>query len=814
MQAGVKSIVRLGISGLLVAASCACAAGQDPPGKVKEKGRPTNRLAKETSPYLLLHAHNPVDWYPWGPEAFAKAKAENKPIFLSVGYSSCYWCHVMERESFMDEEIAKALNSGYVCIKVDREERPDVDQIYMAAIQAMGPGGWPMSVFLTPDGRPFLGGTYFPPRDRDGSAGFLTVVAGVARAWSKDRAGIEKAADAVTAALRERLKAAEQGQRRGIPPRLAVSQGEIQLGDQFDAEYGGFGFSAENPRRPKFPEPVNLVFLLDQHRRGGTSGGQKSALEMVRTTLENMARGGIRDHLGGGYHRYSTDRYWIVPHFEKMLYDNAQLASVQLAAFEITRDPRWRAEAEAIFAFVESKMTSPEGAFYSALDAETNGEEGACYLWTRDEVKTVVGEGGDAAAFLQTYGLAGKPNAEGEHYVLREPHSRAEQAQALGLEPQQLEARLAPLRKRLLAVREKRQQPLLDDKILCAWNGLMIAAYADAYRVLKDAKYRLAAEKAAGFLLENLRTKDGRLLRTYRAGSAKLPAYVEDYAFLVHGLLRLHRATGAARWAREAQALVDRLIADFEDKQDGGFFFTASDHEQLLARAKDPFDNALPSANSMAVLDLIEIYRITRQKPYLDRAGKALSAFGTAIVRVPAALPMMLVGLGQYLDERPASASKDLTAGAGADESPERIVTAKLVSSAGLPAGIAPGAEFAVTITLAIKPGWHIYANPTGVADLSPTRFEVHPDSRELFTIEKVVYPAGVQKVLASSGKEKVALYEGEIEIKAVCKVADNANAEAASFKYQLTYQACNDQLCQAPVALEMPLSVTIKRKQ
>ena len=325
------------------------------------------------------------------------------------------------------------------------------------------------------------------------------------------------------------------GRCRGIPPRSAVARGEVQLADQFDAEYGGFGFSADNPRRPKFPEPVNLVFLLDQHRRAGASGGgPKSALEMVKVTLENMARGGIRDQLGGGYHRYSTDRYWIVPHFEKMLYDNAQLASVQLAAFEITKDPRWRAEAEATFAFVASKMTSPEGGFYSALDAETNGEEGAYYLWTRDEVKTALGAGADAAreslrgakgdnevkaasrdgadvvAFLQTYGLAGEPNAEGEHYVLREPHARAERARALGLSPQQLEERLAPLRKRLLAVRKKRQPPLLDDKILCAWNGLMIAAYADGYRVLKDEKYRLAAEKAAGFLLEKLRTKDGR----------------------------------------------------------------------------------------------------------------------------------------------------------------------------------------------------------------------------------------------------------------------------------------------------------------
>jgi uncharacterized protein len=812
MQPGENLMMRLGLAGSLLLASCAPAAGDDPPGQDKGNDRHTNRLARETSPYLLLHAHNPVDWYPWGPEAFAKAKAENKPIFLSVGYSSCYWCHVMERESFMDAEIAKALNAGFVCIKVDREERPDVDQIYMAALQALGPAGWPMSVFLTPDGRPFFGGTYFRPRDREGSPGFLTLVTEVARAWGKDRAAIDKAADAVTDALRRRLKVAA-GERRGIPPRAAVSQGVAQLAEQFDPEFGGFGYS-DNPKRPKFPEPVNLEFLLDQHRRGAPADGKTSALKMVTFTLENMARGGIRDHLGGGYHRYSTDRFWIVPHFEKMLYDNAQLASVHLAAFEMTKDPRWRAEAEATFGFVESKMTSPDGAFYSALDAETNAEEGAYYVWTRDEVKNGLGGGADETAFEQVFGLSGEPNAERDHYVLREPRARALVADALGLEPEQLEARLAPLRKRLLSLREKRPAPLRDDKVLCAWNGLMIAAYADGYRVLKDDRYRQAAEKAAGFLLEKLRTKEGRLLRTLREGSAKIPGYVEDYAFLAHGLLRLHRATGEARWAKEAQSLVDRMVADFEDKEEGGFFFTASDHEQLLARAKDPFDNALPSGNSMAILDLLELYRITRQTTYLDRAGKALSAFSTAIVRVPAALPVILLGLGQYLDERPDSASKDLMVSAATTGSPEPPVTATIKGDPNSLAKLSPGGEFGVSIKLAIKPGWHIYANPTGVALLNPTKLEVHPQFRSLVTIQKLIYPAGVQKVLGSSGKEKVALYEGEVEIGAACTVSADAKAGSAALKFQLTYQACNDQLCQAPVALEIPITVTVLSKQ
>jgi uncharacterized protein YyaL (SSP411 family) len=788
--------------------TCDCAAGDDPLGK--QKGRPANRLAKETSPYLLLHAHNPVDWYPWGPEAFARAKTENKPIFLSVGYSSCYWCHVMERESFMDDEIAKVLNAGYVCIKVDREERPDVDQIYMAALQALGPGGWPMSMFLTPDGRPFFGGTYFPPRDRDGSPGFQTIVTEVARGWDKDRAGIEKAADAVTEAVRGRLKAAG-GARRVVPARAAVAQGEAQLAGQFDPEYGGFGFNPANPKRPKFPEPVNLVFLLDQHRRGGVAvGGSMPPLEMVMFTLDRMARGGIRDHLGGGYHRYATDRRWVVPHFEKMLYDNAQLASVHLAAYEITKDPRWRAEAEATFQFVDGKLTSPEGGFCSALDAETKGEEGAYYVWTRDEVKAALGESADASAFDQVYGLSAEPTSPEGRYVLHQPRAIAEQAAALKLRAEQLESRLLPLRERLLAVREKRPAPLLDDKVLTAWNGLMIAAYADGYRVLKEAKYRRTAEKAASFVIEKLRTKEGRLLRTYRAGSAKVPAYLEDYAFLAFGLLRLHLATGDVRWLREAQSLVDRMVADFEDKEEGGFFFTATDHEQLLARAKDPFDNAMPSGNSVAVLDLIELYRATRQTSYLDRAGKTLASCGNAIAQVPAALPLALVGLGQYLDERPDAAKEKLAPGGNTPETADEIVSATIRASFEHQAAQVPGGEFDVIVTIAIKPGWHIYANPTGVAELNPTTLELDPGSRKTVTMKQPAFPDGVRKVLASSGKEMVSLFENDVQIRAACVVSKDAKPGPVVLKFRLKYQACNDSLCRAQQTLEVPLALSV----
>ena len=535
---------------------------------------------------------------------------------------------------------------------------------------------------------------------------------------------------------------------------------------------------------------------------------------MVTFTLDQMARGGIRDHIGGGYHRYSTDRLWRVPHFEKMLYDNAQLASVFLAAFEITSDPRWRFEAESTFRFVEEKLTSPEGAFYSALDAETGGEEGAYYVWTRDEIKAALGDGPEALAFSQVYGLTGEPSTEEGRYVLHETQSRSKRASALGISPEQLETRLVPMRQRLLAVREKRPSPLRDDKVICAWNGLMIAAYADGFRVLKDARYRKSAERAANFVLDKLRTKDGRLLRTYRASSAKLPAYLEDYAFLAFGLLRLHQATGDGRWLREAQSIVDRMIADFEDKEDGGFFFTATDHEQLLARAKDPFDNAMPSGTSVAIVDLIELYRRTHQTGYLDHAGKALSASSAAIVKIPAALPLALVGLGQYLDERPGAATENLATASAAGESLEKVVTATIAGTFDPATARAPGDEFNVIVKLAIKPGWHIYANPTGVAEVSPSQLELDPESGNILTMRKPLYPAGVRKVLASSGAEKVALYEKDVELSAACQISRDAKPGPVTIKFRLSYQACNDSLCRAPATLDIPLSLAISSKK
>jgi uncharacterized protein YyaL (SSP411 family) len=795
---------------LLVAVLVAVALASRPrAASAADPAPPANRLAKETSPYLLLHAHNPVDWYPWGPEAFAKAKAEKKPIFLSIGYSSCYWCHVMERESFTDPEIARLLNTWFVSVKVDREERPDVDQIYMTALQSFSHGGWPMSMFLTPDGRPFYGGTYFPPRERDGMPGFATILKGVAEAWRDERPEVEKSADRLVEIVRRALAGSTASRRVRLARGMAAA-GRSSLAEQFDPEFGGFGYNPDNARRPKFPEPVNLVFLLDQHRRAPAprrapnAPAQPDPLSMVLVTLDHMARGGIRDHLAGGYHRYATSRYWIVPHFEKMLYDNAQLAAVHLLAFEITGDPRWRREAEDIFAFVARSMTAPEGGFYSALDAETHGEEGQYYVWTRDEIKQVLGGGEDDEVFAQVYGLKRPPNFAKDRYVLLEPRGRAERAESLKTTPEALEARLAPLRAQLLAVRDRRPAPLRDDKVLTSWNGLMIAAYAEGFRVLRDPRSRRAAERAADFVLAKLRTGDGRLLRSYRAGQAKLPAYLEDYAFLAHGLLRLHAATGDPSRLAQARELTERMIADFADEKQGGFFYTADDHESLLARPKDPYDNALPSGNSVAIRNLVALAAATGEPRYLDLAGRVLEAFGPALARNPSALPLMLVGLEEYLDARPELAPGDTAELPGT--APDAIVQAQAALAQA--AAAAPGHEVDIILSLVIKPGWHIYAHPTGVEGLKPTSVTLETSAPA--TLARVDYPAGQAKVLASSGSEKVALYEGRTRMTARIRLDRDARAGPATLHFQVRFQACNDRACLAPATLTVPVRLTI----
>ena len=787
---------------LALLAGAGSALADDPTPK-----RPVNRLARETSPYLLHHADNPVDWFPWGPEAFAKAKAEGKPILLSIGYSACYWCHVMERESFRDQAIARTLNDKFVCIKVDREERPDVDQIYMTALQAFGQGGWPMSMFLMPDGRPFFGGTYFPPKARDGLPAFSAVLDGVATAWRDERPEVEKAAEKLTTLARRSIAgpaSAKFGPPIALDAELADA-GLAALAEQFDPEFGGFGFDPTNARRPKFPEPVNLVYLLDAHRRNpqAATKDKPTPLAMATTTLDRMARGGIRDQLAGGYHRYATSRYWIVPHFEKMLYDNAQLASAHLLAFEATNDPRWRREAEDTFAFVARSLTAPEGGFYSSIDAETDAAEGAYYVWSREQVAEALGSNQDAEMFSQVYGLKRDPNFEENRYVLLEPRTRAEQAANLMLTPEALEAKLAPARAKLLAVRDRRPAPARDDKVLTSWNGLMIAALADGARVLKDDRHRVAADRAADFLLAKLRTPEGRLLRTHRAGQSKLPAYLEDYAFLAHGLLRLHAASGDPARLAQARDLADRMIADFADPADGGFFFTAGDHESLLARPKDPLDGALPGANSVAIRVLVALGVATNEPRHLDEAGKALKAFAPSMARNPAGAPLMLVGLREYLDARP-----DADIVAAKPPAAPSVVSAK--ASLSKPGPVAAGSEFEVAIELDIKPGWHVYANPSGSETSIPTVATLADPDASPAASATWTYPAGKATILDPTNPESIALYEGKTKLLARVKLKPDVKPGPATIKFRVRHQACNDRACLAPANLTVTLDVQV----
>lgn len=626
----------------------------DEPSAAKEPDgghKHTNRLADETSPYLLLHAHNPVDWYPWGEEALAKAKKENKPIFLSIGYSSCYWCHVMERESFMDDEIARFLNEHFVCIKIDREERPDIDQIYMTALQVMGRrGGWPLSVFLTPAGKPFFGGTYWPARDGDRGAptGFLTVAQKVHEFWDENTDRAKQLGEAVAEAVGQQL-----GGRKPVEvielDRKMIEGVMDDLQDQFDPTWGGFGYSPSNPRQPKFPEPSNLMFLLQRAKNKDIERAEE-AEEMLTLTLDKMAQGGIYDHLGGGFHRYSTDRYWHIPHFEKMLYDNGQLATVYAEAYKLTGDEAYRRVVEGILNYVQREMTDEGGGFYSALDAETDAEEGKFYRWEKDELDQLL-TGEDGKLFREVYSLDGEPNFEEHYHVPMLSQPLAKTAEEKGMTPAELKAKLAPVRETLFAIRSKRDRPLRDTKILTGWNGLMIRGFADAGRLLEDRPHIDAAARAADFVVDNLATDDGRLLRTHTAGEAKLNAYLDDYAFLVDGLIALHRATGEAKWLTLADRFTARQIELFWDEANGGFFYTSNDHEQLIARAKDPIDTVLPSGNSVSAGNLLYLADALDKPNYLKNAERTMRSSAVYLRASPGAVPRMAVHVSQFLQQ-------------------------------------------------------------------------------------------------------------------------------------------------------------------
>jgi len=585
--------------------------------------RHTNRLAAETSPYLLQHAHNPVDWYPWGPEALARAKDEGRPIFLSIGYAACHWCHVMERESFENKATARLLNDSFVAIKVDREERPDLDAIYMDAVQQMtGHGGWPMSVFLTPDGKPFYGGTYFPDRARHGLPSFTDVLTGVAEAWRDRRPEVEEAGSAIARSIAAQARSAPPGA-DGVTDASAagwmLDSALVALERDFDSRNGGWGSA------PKFPQPMTIEFLLRMHTR--TTDARP--LAMARRTLDAMAAGGIYDHLGGGFARYATDSVWLVPHFEKMLYDNAQLARVYLHAWQVTRDARYREVVEETLGFVERELSTADGGLCSSLDADTGGVEGATYVWSKEEIDSVLGP--DSAAFSRAYGVTGNGNWEGQTILSRVTGDADEPG-------------LAASRAKLLAVRDTRPQPGRDDKVLTAWNGLMIAAFAEAGARMGRADWTLAAERAADLLLREVRDERGRLSRSWKDGRALHSGVLEDYANLAEGLLALYEATFDERWFVAARDLGDQIIAHFTDLS-GGFFDTADDHEALITRPKSLQDNAVPSGNAMSATVLLKLAALTGESRYTDAAERAIGSVTSYAHRYPTSFAQWLGAL-------------------------------------------------------------------------------------------------------------------------------------------------------------------------
>jgi len=785
-----------------------------PAAQAQEAPQHTNRLANSTSPYLLQHAHNPVAWYPWGPEALERAKKEDKPIFLSVGYSTCYWCHVMEREVFENEAIAKLMNERFVCIKVDREERPDLDEIYMMATQLMTQhGGWPNSVFLTPDLKPFFAGTYFGPTDQPGRPGFGTLVTQLGEAWATQREKINEvsgqAAGTIKNVLGERLAAIPKA-----PLDVALVDSAVQqIAASYDQRDGGFGLA------PKFPSDFYYSFLLDVHTRRVAAGNKDEAtLEMVTGTLDAMAAGGIHDHVGGGFHRYATDGQWKVPHYEKMLYNQAHLAVAYLDAYAATGEARHANTARGIFRFVAEVFTGPQSQFYSALDAETDAVEGAYYTWTREEITSVLGDK-DAAAFLAEFELADVPHFPGHKHP--EGGSLVRKARGVANSPE-LDAMLG----KLAAGRRARKLPRLDDKAIAAWNGMMIDAYARGAEVLKDDAYRATAAKAAAFVLEHMRTPDGRLLRSVRLVAEAPPlaastqeGFLEDYAFVIRGLLALHRVetdgAAKARWLVAAKALAAKADELFWDKQAGGYFF-ATPQPDLIARGKDIGDNAAPGGNSVMAHNLLALSRATGDATYRTRASELLAAFSGTMAQSPRGSVHMIhaVQRSLVLDAAGDAASPAITingvapgdradAPADATESSAHVKASATVE----PASVAPGDEFTVTVTLVVDDGWHINANPASADFLIATAVDVRPAELPAagtpgpIEVVRVTYPAPRKVKAEGLGADEIAVYGGAAPVKVTVRLGKDAKPGATiPLRVLATFQACaDDGVCLRP---------------
>ena len=749
-----------------------------------EAGARRNHLAGEASPYLQMHVYNPVDWYPWGPEAFEKAKREDKPIFLSVGYSTCYWCHVMEREVFSNPEIAKLMNASFVSVKVDREERPDIDEIYMQATHLLTrSGGWPNSVFLTPNGKPFFAGTYFPPEDRGGRPGFPSILNRLSSRWNTERDQVLARAERVAAAIQAGFGRTDPVGASFDPMQL-LARGVDGLAGRFDEEHGGFG------SRTKFPSPHQLELLLAAHQRKLPG----RALEMLRKTLDEMATGGIYDHLAGGFHRYSTERTWSVPHFEKMLYDNAQLLGLYARAHKATGDPLYRRVAEGIADYLAAEMTSPMGGLYSAQDAEVDSEEGASYVWTAAQIQTVLGAK-SADALLSVYQLVpihrggAGPGALRVRLPVATALARTGDTDAVALLQ-----RFSESRAKLLATRNQRPQPLRDEKVLAAWNGLAIRGLVDAGVELGHPEYVERAGRAAHFVLARLLDDRGRLHRSYIAGHMREAGVLDDYAFLADGLIALHAATGDGSWLTSARLLADRMLADFEGPPGTGFYLSAqsADHDNLFVRPRVLRDNVTPSGNTVALRVLRDLAMLTGEARYRDAADRTQTALGSLFERAPSGVGTAV----RALASGPQLPAPPFDKQAAVDKPPAppvaRIPTGRDFVSGSVTRSAASPSE--VLVRLEISAGWHVNANPASLEFLIPTRVEPTRPATQI----QAVYPKG-SRYHPRFSREPLSVYEGNLEI----RVRSDAPLPAAE-KLALTFQACDDSSCLPPETVEL----------
>ncbi|MEA2711138.1 MAG: uncharacterized protein QOF78_3739 [Phycisphaerales bacterium] len=742
----------------------------------------TNRLALESSPYLLQHQHNPVDWYPWGESAFEAAREQNKPIFLSVGYSTCYWCHVMERQSFENPAVAKEMNDRFINIKVDREERPDVDQLYMTAVQVLTRhGGWPMSVFLTPDLRPFYGGTYFPPTDMHGRPGFVSILRGIEEAYKNRPQDVEQTANQIVGILRdlsepEPPEGPEKIDDKWIDDLIARSV------DDYEPRHGGFGAA------PKFPRETLLELLLVHQR----THPDPARMQKIRHTLDAMAQGGIRDQLGGGFHRYSTDAEWLVPHFEIMLYDNAMLGWVYVEAYRQTKDERYARVAREIFDFILREMTSPDGPFYTAMDAEVDGQEGLNYLWTPDEIEQVLGAE-NAALFNRVYGVDRGFNFADPHHA---PAGGAPDknilflADAAGYEANR--ERIDALRRILKTAREQRKQPLLDTKILTSWNALMIRALAFGSRVLNEPRYAQAAERAANFLLTQHRTPDGGLFRTSRSGAPKYPAFLDDYSFLIQALIELRDLDGPDDWDKPAIALADLMREKFEDPEKGGFYFTQAGADDLIVRQKTAADSPLPSGNAVAAMAMLDLDR----PGDADVARRVIEVFAGQLRRGAEGMSSMVLAAHRYVKE---GARGPIEIAPSSDARPRQASPQQIAAGVvGVQAAWVEPTRLDVHVQ--VMDGFHINANVASqdlTQDLIPTSIAV-PAAE----ISEIAYPPGEERKFEFADAP-VRVYEGAFTITIRFK---QPPPTAEKLTLRLTYQACDDTSCLPPITKQFEL--------